>query len=111
LNKPVDAATGIDWDAAAGTSDSHNNANRSGIYCYGPYYVIYEYGVDINSETKGFNFIPIEFALTHRIQGTTSTISAINSVRHVSGKQWMTEVSNIKNTKYGDSGKPPGRSN
>ena len=111
LNKPVDAATGIDWDYASGTSDSHNNTNRAGIYCYGPYYVIYDYGVDINAETKGFNFIPIEFVLTHRIQGTTKTISAINSVRHVSGKQWMTEVSNIKNTKYGDSGKPPGRSN
>ena len=112
LHPPVDTsiATDISWDREQ--YDVRNVANRSGIYTFGPNYLITEYGFTPATEnTVITHCIPIEYALTHAISGTTKTISAINNIRHVSGKQWSTEVTNIKDTNYGDSGKPPGASN
>ena len=111
LNKPIDAASGIDWISCQTTSDSAGTSGQSGIYCYGPYYIIMDYGLDINSEKKVFNIIPIEYQLTHRLTGTTKNITSLNHIKHISGKQWNIEVTNIKNINYGDSGKPPGSLN
>lgn len=110
IKPPTDLSSGIDISSDISTADAHYvDWNRDGIYCYGLNYVIMDYGSNSgNQNVKLTHIIPIEYAMTHWITGTTRTITSINNIRHVSGKQWNIEVSNIKNTNYGNSGKPPG---
>ena len=115
INPPIDQSVGTDissdYNSSTYSGTGTSVGARDGVYTFGPYYIIGDYGIGSNSDKVGFNQTPIEYALTHRIVGTTSTISAINLIRHVSDKQWNIEVTNIKNTNYGDSGKPPGSIN
>lgn len=48
--------------------------------------------------------IPIEYFLYHKIIGTTKTITTINYIKNISGKQWNTTITNIPEF----NGLPPG---
>ncbi|NMA75563.1 MAG: hypothetical protein GX963_15740 [Bacteroidales bacterium] len=41
------------------------------------------------------NRLPIEYFLPHRIVGTTKTISTVNTIKSIRGKQWSVTVTNI----------------
>ena len=119
LYKPIDESSGIDIaynanNVSAGFVSNVHQSGRDGIYCYGDHYIIDECG---GFYTKGDPYtvvthsIPIEYMMTHEYVGSTRTISAINNIRHVTGKQWSTDVTNVIPTYYGDHGKPPGSLN
>ena len=114
LKPPIDGSSGVDISYNSDYRCADGGVKgRDGIYCYGDHYIIDEAGGVYTGDpnTVVTHSIPIEFAMTHELNGTTNTISAINSIRNVSGKQWSITVTNVKNRYYGDSGKPPGAQN
>ena len=106
---PPGIGSNIDISSDYSMYSVNGSDGRDGIYCYGLNYVINELGITpANMSTYVSNIIPIEYAMSHWYTGTTDTITAINYIRHLSGKKWTTVVTNIKDSQYGDSGKPPG---
>lgn len=72
---------------------THANQNDHNVIPYGEFLVM-----DSN------RCVPIEYCMQHRIQGTTKTISTLNHIKGISGKQWNTIFTNVPSF-YG---KPPG---
>jgi hypothetical protein len=71
-------------------------------------YPLYPYGNYFLFHNKK---VPMIYTLPTRIVGTTKTHSAVNNIKHISGKQWSITVSNVAPDNYGDSGYPPGSVN
>lgn len=44
---------------------------------------------------QGTRKIPIEYALRHKIVGTTTSVTAMNNIKHISDQRWETTITNV----------------